>query len=62
MSLLENMLAKILAPVGGVVLKAQKVYPSMVTSPDEVITAHNSSVKTRQVVRAKKRTDAKLGK
>jgi hypothetical protein len=59
--LVLGLMAKVIAPFAS---KEPKVYNNrnMVTSPDEVITAHNSSVGTRQVKRSTERLNKKLGK
>ena len=59
--LVLGLIAKVTAPF---VSKEPKAYDNhnMVTSSQEDIDLHNSKVSTRQVVRAKKRIDSKLGK
>ena len=59
--LVLGLMVKVISPFAS---KAPKAYnnQNMVTSPQEGIDLHNSKVSTRQVVRAKKRIDSKLGK
>ena len=59
--LVLGLIAKVISPFAS---KEPKAYNNrnMATSSQEDIDLHNSKVSTRQVVRAKKRTDTKLGK
>lgn len=59
-SLINRLIAKVVPPALGFSAGVKKVYKQMVTSSQEDIDLHNKAVKTRQVVRAKKRSDDKL--
>jgi hypothetical protein len=59
--LMQSLLDKVTVPEAE---KSSKVFNkrNMETSPEDVITAHNSSVKTRQVKRSTERLNKKLDK
>lgn len=57
--LMQSLLDKVVTPEGEKQIKV-KNYPKMEASSQDDIDLHNSSVKTRQVQRAKKRSDDKL--
>lgn len=59
-SLINRLIAKVAPSALGFSTGVKKVYKQMVTSSQEDIDLHNKAVKTRQVVRAKKRSDDKL--
>lgn len=57
--LMQSLLDKVVAPEGEKQIKV-KSYPTMESSSQEDVDLYNKSVKTRQVRRAKKRSDDKL--
>lgn len=57
--LMQSLLDKVIAPEGEKQIKV-KNYPTMQASSQDDIDLFNKSVKTRQVQRAKKRSDDKL--
>ena len=57
--LMQSLLDKVITPEGEKQVKV-KNYPKMEASSQDDIDLHNSAVKTRQVVRAKKRAEDKL--
>lgn len=57
--LMQSLLDKVVTPEGEKQTKV-KNYPTMKASSQDDIDLHNKAVKTRQVVRAKKRSDDKL--
>lgn len=61
-ALIKALIAKVVTPVVEGIEKVKKKYPSMVTTPEVEIAVFNQEVKTRQVKRAKARTEAKLNK
>jgi large-conductance mechanosensitive channel len=61
-ALMKSLVAKVVTPLTEGVFKVKKLYKPMVTSSQEEIDLHNSTVKTRQVKRSKTRFDKKLGK
>lgn len=57
--LVQSLLDKVITPEGEKQIKVKNC-PMMEASSQENIDLHNKAVKTRQVVRAKKRSDDKL--